>query len=448
VTSEITAADARQAGPQPSFELASAGFTSGYRTFVLVMLTLVYVVNYLDRQILGILIKQIKAEFHLTGLEVGVLSGPAFAIIYATLGVPIAILADRTNRRNIVSASMAVFSLMTVVCSYAGNFWHLFLGRLGTGIGEAGTGPSINSILVDLYPPEKRATALSFYTAGLNVGLLIAFFGGGWIAQHYGWRNAFLAAGIPGLLLALLVQFTVREPRRGLAEHAKDSAAPSGLFAVVRFLIKQRSFRWMAVGAAFSSFGGYAAITFVPLFLAYSHGMKEAEIGFVLALLTGVFGAAGTYLAGVFADRYAVRDVRWYLYVPIIATFIALPFVPVFYLAANKYVSLAAGIMPALVGAAYVGPAYAVAQSLVPVRMRARTVAILLFVLNFIGYGFGPPVVGKISDLFEPYVGTDSYRYAMLCTIITALFGAFCYWRATRTLKADLERGGSPLAAA
>jgi predicted MFS family arabinose efflux permease len=445
VNKENPASEAGEAGQPDGAVLVGpsnwqSGVTPNYRSFILVMMTLVYVVNYLDRQILGILMRQIKTEFHLSGLQVGVLSGPAFAIIYATLGIPVAILADRANRRNIVSASMAVFSLMTVVCGFAGNFWHLFLARVGTGIGEAGTGPSINSILADLYPAEKRASALSFYTAGLNVGLLIGFFGGGWVAQHYGWRHAFLAAGIPGLVLAIMVQFSVREPKRGMAENLKDTVVAPSLISVVKFLWDQKSFRWMSIGTAFSSFGGYAGITFIPLFLAYSHGMKEAEIGLVLSVLTGVFGAIGTYMAGVFADRFAKRDVRWNLYIPIIATFMAIPFAPLFYLVADKDIALAAGIVPALVAAAYVGPAYAMAQALVPIRMRARSVAILLFVLNFIGYGFGPPVVGKISDLLEPYVGTNSYRYAMLSGIVTGLIGAYCYWRSTATLKADLAK--------
>src|ERR1700722_20948013 len=182
----------------PAAEAADAGMAAGPSnkpgavrispTYILVVMTLVYVVNYLDRQILGILNPQIKAEFHVSDTLIGLLGGQVFALMYATLGIPIAVLADRTNRRNLIAASLAIFSLMTVASAYAGQFWQLMLTRFGTGIGEAGTGPSINSIIADLYPPQKRASALAFYSAGLNIGLLIAFFGGGWIAQHYGWR--------------------------------------------------------------------------------------------------------------------------------------------------------------------------------------------------------------------------------------------------------------------
>ncbi len=416
------------------------GFSPGYRTYVLVVLTLVYVVNYLDRQILAILMPQVKAEFGLNYREVGYLVGPAFAVVYAVLGVPLAVLADRFNRRNIIAASLAVFSLMTVLSSYARGFWTMALARFGTGVGEAGTGPSVNAVIADLYAPSERAAALSFYTAGLNVGLLLAFFGGGWISEHYGWRVAIVSAGVPGLLLAFLLLFTVREPRRGLVEALPDSDPPN-FQAVVICLWSQRSFRWMAIGTSFSSFGGYAAIAFIPTFLKISHHMTPAQIGAVLALLAGIGGALGTYLAGVFADRFGARDVRWYMYVPIIGTFIAFPFIPVFYLSTNLAVALAAAIVPVMMGATYVGPAYAMAQALVPLRMRARAVAILLLILNIIGLGLGPPVVGLVADLLQPWLGIEALRYAMMTTLLTGLIGAFCYWRATKTLKADLVRG-------
>lgn len=420
---------------------AAAGRTSA--GYILFIMTLVYVVNYLDRQILGILNPQIKAEFHVSNTLIGLLNGPAFALIYATLGIPIAVLADRINRRNVIAASLATFTIMTVLCGYAVQFWQLLLARFGTGIGEAGTGPSINSIISDLYPPEKRATALSIYTAGLNVGLLLAFFGGGWIAAHYGWRNAFLAAGVPGLVLALVLLLTVKEPKRGQIERLADTTEAPTLWAVVRYLWGQKSFRWMSFGTAMSSFGGYAAIAFLPLFLVTSHHMTLPQVGVVLSLLTGGVGAIGTWLAGVFADRLGRRDVRWNMYVCIIATFIGAPCAPVFYLSHNLTIALVAAVGPALVGAAYVGPAYAMAQRLVPLRMRARTAAILLFILNIIGLGLAAPVVGQISDLLQPILGADSLRWALMTGVLTGLIGAFCYWRASRTLKSDIAKVGN-----
>ncbi|HEY2070890.1 MAG TPA: MFS transporter [Rhizomicrobium sp.] len=441
MNNEHPASEAGEAGQPDGMVLLGQG--SGVRVpgrgYVLFILTLIYVVNYLDRQILAILMPQIKVEFGLTYAEIGYLVGPAFAVVYAVLGVPLAVIADRANRRNVIAASLAVFSVMTVLSSYARGFWTMALARFGTGVGEAGTGPSINSVIADLYAPNERAAALSFYTAGLNIGLLIAFFGGGWIAEHYGWRVAIVSAGAPGLLLVFLLLFTVKEPKRGLVEALPDSNPPS-FISVVKYLWGQRSFRWMSIGTSFSSFGGYAGIAFIPTFLKVSHHMNPAEIGATLALLTGAGGAVGTYMAGVFADRYGARDVRWNMYVPILATFVAIPFGPVFYLSPNLTVALAAAIIPAAMGAAYVGPAYSMAQGMVPLRMRARAVAILLLILNIIGLGLGPPVVGKVADLLQPYAGPDALRYAMLTTILTGLIGAFCYWRATATLKDDLAR--------
>lgn len=430
----------RPDGPVLTKGSPSPGFSNSYRTYVLVILTLVYVVNYLDRQILGILNPQIQAEFHVSDFMLGLLGGSAFAFMYATLGIPIAVLADKMNRRNVIAASLAIFSAMTLVSAYAAQFWQLMLARVGTGIGEAGTGPSINSVIADLYPPQRRATALAFYSAGLNIGLLLAFFGGGWIAAHYGWRAALLVAGAPGLALGILLLATIHEPARGQVERLRDADDAPTLGTVIAFLWQQRSFRWMSFGTAMSSWGGYAGISFIPKFLVISHHMSLPAVGFALATLAGVVGGIGTFLAGFFSDLFGKRDVRWNMYIPILATFIGVPCTPIFYLSPSLTIALAASIGPFLVGAAFVGPAYAMAQALVPLRMRARSAAILLFILNIIALGTAAPTVGLISDLLRPRFGTDSLRYALMTGMITGLLGAFCYWRASRTLKADIAK--------
>ena len=246
---------------------ASATIAGRSRRYILVMLTLVYVTNYLDRNILNILLPAIKAEFRLSDADLGFLSGTVFAILYATLGVPLAWLADRANRRNVIAYSMMLFSLMTLLSGYAASFGQLVAARIGTGVGEAGTSPSVNSVISDLYAPKERAGALSFYAAGLNVGLLIAFAGGGWVEQHFGWRNAFLAAGIPGLIIALLFIFTVPETVRGHVEQLVDTGRAPSLIESVRHMWQQRSIRFIALGTALSSFGGYAVVTFISGFL-------------------------------------------------------------------------------------------------------------------------------------------------------------------------------------
>jgi MFS family permease len=411
------------------------------RGYILLMVTLVYVVNYIDRNILAIVLPEIKTEFHLDDAALGFLSGTSFAITYAILGMPLAWIADRANRRNVIAGSMALFSAMTVVCAFAANTFQLIIARIFTGVGEAGTGPSIQSVLSDLYPPKQRGAALSIYSSGLNIGLLIAFFAGGLIEQNYGWRVAFLVSGIPGLALVVLFLSSVPEPRRGHIEQVKDEANVPSFASVVRHLWAQRSFRWMSLGAALSAFGGYAGITFVPLFLTVSHGMQPAARGLALAMLAGVAGGFGTYISGVLADRLGRRNERWYMYVPICFIVVAMPLTPVFYLHPNLTIVLASAIIPNMNGAAYVGPCFAMTQGLVPVRMRAQAAAILLFILNIIGYGLGPLCVGKLSDLLHPSLGSNSIRWAMMATMITWILSAFCYWRASRTIKDDLAKG-------
>lgn len=423
-------------------DTSTSGFGSSYRHYVLFVLTLTYVVNYLDRQILGILLPYIQKEFHIDDFEAGLLSGTVFAAIYATLAVPLATLADRWNRRNLIAASLTTFSLMTVLSGYAQNIWHLVITRFCTGIGEAGTGPAINSVIADLYPPGQRAGALAFYSAGLNIGLLFGFFGGGWILQHYGWRSAFIASGAPGLFLVLLLLLTVREPPRGFADNVATQETAPRLFDVVRHLLRLPAFGWIALGCSMHAFGGYAGLYFIPKFLIVSHGMTPVEVGFALALLTGVFGAVGTFLSGVVSDRLGRRNVNWYMYVPIIGTLMSIPFGPVFYLSQTTAMALLGAIVPVTMGAIYLGPSYAMAQGMVPLRMRAQTVGILLFVLNFIALGLGPATVGFISSKLQPALGADSLRWALMTTAITTgLLACFCYWRASRTLKADLAKG-------
>jgi len=431
-------------------DVAPIGVRIGGRSrgFILLMVTLVYVVNYLDRNILNIVLPEIKKEFHLTDFALGILSGTSFAITYATLAMPLAWIADRTNRRNVIAASLTLFSAMTVVCAYAGSAAQLIFARVFTGVGEAGTGPAIQSILSDLYPPKQRAAALSLYSSGLNLGLLIAFFGGGEIAQFFGWRAAFLASGLPGLILVFVFLFAVPEPPRGHVDQLKDASRAPSFPSTVAHLWSQRSFRWLSIGTAFSAFGGYAGLTFVPLFLTVSHGMAPGERGLVLALLSGIAGGFGTYISGVLADRLSRRNVRWNMYVPIIFIVISLPFTPIFYLASDLRVVLLSAIIPNMVGAIYLGPSLAMTQALVPLRMRAQAAAILLFILNIIGFGLGPPTVGEISELLKPSLGTDSIRWAMMTTLIPWVISAWCYWLASRTLKEDLARGSGIVPAA
>ena len=420
-----------------------AGIAGTSRRYILVMLTLVYVINYLDRNILNQLLPSIKAEFHLSDADQGFLSGTVFAILYATLGIPLAWLADRVNRRNLIALSMMLFAAMTAISGYAGSFRQLVLARIGTGVGEAGTSPSVNSIISDLYEPKERAGALSFYATGLNVGLLLAFFGGGWIEQHFGWRNAFLAAGIPGLIIAFLFVFTVPEPKRGHVENIVDSGRTPPFAETLRYLLSQRSFIYIALGTAMASFGGYAGNTFVPSFFSRVFHLDPEMRGFLIGGLFGVVGGVGTYMSGVLADWLGKRDVRWNMWVILVIIFSALPFFPLYFLSNNFTIAVLCSLVPTMNGAAYLAPSYAMIQSLVPLRMRAQAAAILLFTLNIIGFGTGPLLVGLESDLLKPLLGDDSIRWAMLSTAFTWLLAAWCFWMASRHLVAELARANA-----
>ena len=409
------------------------------RNYLLAILTLIYVVNYMDRQILNILLPQIKAEFQLSDTQLGMLAGPVFAVVYSVLGLPMALLADRVSRRKLIAATLAIFSVTTFASAFVTSFIQLLLARFGTGAGEAGTSPAVSSLISDLFPPEKRATALGIYASGLNIGLLIAFFCGGWVAEHYGWRAAFMIAGIPGLILVVLFLLTVQEPRRGAIETLHDSDSAPGLWAAAKHLFAQRSFRFIIAGASLSSFTGYAGLAFNPSYLSRTHGMSPIEIGVMLALLAGVLGFIGTMAAGIIADRLRLGRAgqRAGMLVSMAGVLLALPAFPVFYLADNLTIVIVAAAIPAALSTTYMGPCFAAVQGLAPLRMRAKAQALLLFTVNMVGLGLGPQWVGLVSDILAPRFGDDSLRYAMVTTIIPLAAAAWCFWRAAAFLGED-----------
>lgn len=411
------------------------------------MLILANLINYLDRQIIGILVPQIKTEFDLPDWQIGLLTGPAFALVYALVGIPMAMIADRINRRNLITAAVALFGVTTVLCGYCVQYLQLIIMRFGTGLGEGGVTPTANSVIADLYPPQRRGVAIAQYNIGGSVGIMLSFLGGGWIAQHYGWRSAFVAAGVPGLALALLMALSMREPQRGLVDQVADDGDTPTTAAVVRKLWGQRSFRWMALGGAMTAFGGSTLLGFVSLFLASAHHMESSRVGLYLAVMIGVGGSAGTYAVGLLADRFGCKDVRAYLIVPAVSTLISVPFMPVFFLATNTSVTLLGGFVYFSFVSAYLAPAFAITHRLVPLRMRARAIAILLLITNLVGFGLGPPLTGAISDVLRPAFGGESLRMALLLTILATALSPLFFWNATKTLKADILRAtGEPAA--
>lgn len=419
-----------------------------YRWTVLVMLTLVYTFNFIDRQILVILQEPIKADLGLSDAQLGLLTGFSFALVYVTAGIPIAWLADRANRRNIVAASLAFWSLMTAMSGLVQNYGQLLVARLGVGVGEAGGTPPAHSMISDYFPPSSRGTALSFYSMGIYIGVLFGFAAGGWIAENFGWRNAFFVIGIPGILYAFAVLWVVKEPKRGHFDPAGAGApAQSSLSETMAGLRRRPTFWYLSVGCAFSAFISYGNGNFMPSFLMRNHGLSLTEVGVILGLISGLSGATGTFLGGYMADRLATRDMRWYLWIPILGGLSAM--IPAYYtlLGENTTFIVAAMIPSQILSALYLGPCIATCHNLVSPGMRAMASAILYFVLNLIGLGLGPLTVGILSDFYAEPFGDDNLRYAMASVLSIGFLGVYFLWMGTRSLNRDLEENRRELAA-
>ncbi len=418
-------------------------FGVAYTRYALFLLLLVYVFNIIDRQIINILIEAIKEEFDLSDTQLGFFGGTAFGIFYATLGIPIARYADRRVRRNVIALALAVWSLMTAMQALAVNFVMLAAARIGVGVGEAGCSPPAHSMISDYIPPERRATALGLYAAGIPIGGAIGLMAGGWIRDALGWREALLIVGLPGVLLALVVLFTLKEPQRGYYDPLKQSAATRPtlpLREVFAFLGRLASFRHIAIGAALHGFAGYGAASFAAPFFERIHDFSASELGFWLGLITLIAGSAGALLGGFMSDRLAARDLRWYARLPGLATLFGIPFAYLYYMFPDRYWALIFGVIPIWVNTMFLAPTFALTQALVPPHLRTQASAILLFIINIIGLGLGPQFVGMLSDLLEAAYGVESIRYALLWTVcIASAWSALHYILAERTLHRDLQ---------
>jgi len=422
--------------------MKSLATRSWYPTYALILLFVVYVFNFIDRSILNILAQSIKQDLGLYDWQIGLMGGIAFALFYTFLGIPIARLADTHNRRNIVSISLAVWSMMTAVCGLAQNFWQLLLARIGVAVGEAGGSPPSHSIISDLFASDRRATALGIYALGIPVGTMLGNLFGGYINEALDWRTAFIVVGLPGVLLALVVRFTLVEPPRGNSEQAvkAKSEAPPVSF-VFKALWSRKSFRYMSLGGALHALVGYGVGPFIPPLFIRVHEMGTADIGQALFWL-GFAGIAGTASGGWLADRWAKKDVRWYVWLPGIATLISVPFAVAAYLWDDPIQAFWLMALPGFLGAYYLGPTFSLAQGLVGVRMRALAAAILLFILNLIGMGLGPVVVGITSDLLNANtdLGVESIRWALVSVLVFNILSTVFYLMAGRTLREDLDR--------
>jgi len=415
--------------------------TAGARRYAMVILAVVYMFNFIDRQILAILLPAIRDEFQVGDTVLGFLTGTAFALFYVTLGIPIAQLADRWNRRNLLAAALAIWSGMTALSGLAANIWHLTLARIGVGIGEAGCSPPAHSMISDYYPPEKRSMAMGFYTLGISTGIMLAYLAGGWVVENHGWRQAFFIVGIPGLILAVIVRFTVVEPQRGASEDRKDSGRNPALPEVFRFLLGRRSFVHMGVAAGLSSFVGYAVVNFFPSYIVRSFDMGLAELGVWLGLIVGIAGGVGYFGGGIIADKLGRHSRRRSFNFLAASMLLSVLFYIAVFQARSAGWALAMLVFPTAIANFYLPTVLAQAQSLVSLRMRAVASAIVLLLINIIGLALGPLLAGILSDALEPRFGSESMRYSLLivCVIILPWAG-WHYLRAGNSIDSDLAR--------
>ncbi|AQR72982.1 MFS transporter [Sphingomonas sp. LM7] len=408
------------------------------RTLTLALLTLTYFFSYMDRQILAILQELIKKDLQLSDTQLGLLSGLAFAIFYATLGIPVARLADRANRKNIVAISLAIWSAMTAAGGLAQNFVQLLVARIGVGIGEAGSSPPSHSIIADLYPPEKRAGAMGIYSLGVVLGAALGTFIGGLVASAYGWRVAMYVIGLPGLVLAVVVWLFVVEPRRGMADahtHSAHDTMPS-LANGFRSILANGPALHLVMAVTLTSMIGYGLTAWGPSFMVRSLGFSVREISLYVALPAGVAGAASAVFGGKLADRLA-RTHGLHAQATMVAVLktLALPFTLGFFLLGSPAAAVVSYFLYVLLANSYLGPTFALIQGLAPVRLRALWAAITLLVINLIGLGLGPTLVGVISDLLKPSLGAESLRWSMLVFAAVTPWAIFHYWRAGVLLK-------------
>lgn len=390
-----------------------------HRKYVLFILMLVYAFNFIDRQILNILQTPIKEDLGLSDSQLGILTGFSFAVIYITVGIGVARVADATSRKTVVSASLAIWSGFTALSGLAQNYFQLFLYRLGVGFGEAGGSPPSHAMLSDLYEAEMRGRALAIYSAGVYIGTMTGYVAGGWLSEAFHWRMAFFVVGIPGILLALVMWLTVREPVRGLSG-LKPSTEDVTFVQSFKKLWGLKSFRYFSVATGAGTFVTYGIGNWMVPYLERSHGWERTEIGLMYGLTAGVFGAAGTIGGGFLADKLGAKDRRWFLWVPMWGKLLAGPFFILGLLAPNGWLALAGYALGLICASIYLGPSIAITHHLVPPSMRAMSSAVLFFILNLIGLGLGPMLVGNVSDYLTANtdLGQEALRWAMISAVV------------------------------
>ncbi|WP_109356642.1 MFS transporter [Sphingorhabdus sp. EL138] len=401
---------ATQAQGSPTTNTGQAFGTSGYRNYVLFSLLVVYTLNFIDRALIGVISEPIIQEFQLTDLQFGLLSGFGFALTYTLFGIPIARFAEQYNRVRIIAFSVILWSVMTALCGLAGSFLALLVFRIGVGIGEAGCTPPANSIIADYFPPRSRARALAIYAMGVTLGSALAAAFGGPIAEAFSWREAFIILGLPGVVIGLIVLFTIKEPPRGYSDPpGTPQVEKLGFGETLKRLSGNRSYWINALAATIVAFVGYGVSSFQVSFFVRVHELSIADAALQLVLPVSLAAAAGTFGGGYAIEKLSGRFVNAVAWVPGWSLILSLPLYWIGFSTDSQATALVMLIVAAFLHYTYLGSQYTIAQGVVDVKARATAIAILLFVVNLIGYGLGPLFVGAISDyLSASYVSSNA----------------------------------------
>ncbi|WP_309753417.1 MFS transporter [Novosphingobium sp.] len=413
----------------------------GQRWYVLIVMMLVYTINIADRYVMSTVLEPIRVELGLSDGQVAFLTGVSLALFYVTMGLPLSWVADRYNRRNLLSFSIAVWSLMTALCGMAVGYWQLLLARIGVGIGEAGGTPPCNTIVADYFPPDRRTMAMTIFALGAPIGAWLGADMAGQVANAYGWHAAFYVLGVPGILLALLILFTIKEPPRGRYDAPMDGAAPD-FITTMQFLWSQKAAVHTMMGSGLSALWGWGLMWFTPAYIERSYGLPVGGGGGVLAPIHLIGGIGASLLTAWLFAKPSYTDPRKILRVLAVVT--ALATVPSF-LAYYTHSLETARLMwwlfiPAIYF--YIGPAFALGQNFAPPKMRAMFIAVSLLVANVFNLIVAPQAVGWMSDYFagggEP--SAASLRMALLVLAPTGFWAAWHYWRAERLAVEDQKR--------
>ena len=412
-----------------------------YAGYVLILLFLVSVFSYVDRTIITVLQVHLKRDLALSDTQLGVLTGASFALLYTVGAVPLARLADRTVRRNLLTGSLFVWSVMTALSGFAQNFISLIILRMGVAIGEAGCAPTTHSLIADYFTPRRRATAEAIWALSIPIGTMLGLAAGGWLAETVGWRHTFMILGVAGVIASPLVLLTLREPPRGQHDGPDSQLDIPDLRTSAAILWNTRTYRYMVLAIGFHTIVYFAFMSWSAPFYVRLHGMSLADVAFHLAVLSGVGGVIGTLAGGFLADQLGRRDPRWYMWTPMIASLLAPPFAIAQFMAGDTNLSWLLAIVPSIVINAYVAPINATTQSLMRPSMRALASSVTVLAAGLFGMAIGPVLVGALSDMFAARMGNEGLRYAVVLPMAIDLIAAFFFFASARHAPREMALG-------